>query len=162
MPRPRPEPQDDADRNIFGHIDTVGWSVILIPEDDAGPGFAFSLGLLATHGHPDVILFGLKIEQMHGIVNGIGERVAGGERFTPGRFYEGVIDRFPVAFTPVDPANYREYLGYANWFYGGTDFPAVQCVYPDGTGRFPWDAGVNPRLAKQQPLIGPTPLFEEA
>lgn len=157
MRRDRPSPQNDGDRSTFANIDRVGWAVLCIPDDDEGPGFAYSLGLFETHGHPEVILVGLKTETMYGLVNHIGRRVKDGDRFEPGMPCEGVVDRFPVWFLPVARENYREYLGYAGWYYRGPDFPALQCVWPDKTGRFPWDAGVHPGMATRQPLLGPVP-----
>ncbi|HEX4613052.1 MAG TPA: DUF4262 domain-containing protein [Urbifossiella sp.] len=160
MSRNRPDPQDDSDRTIFGHVDRVGWAVILIPDGAEGPGFAFSLGLHETHGHPEVLLIGQKTDNMYGLVNHMGGRVRGGDRFDPGEPTEGVIERFPVWFVPVEQAHYRDYLGYANWYYGSTDYPVFQCVWPDGAGRFPWDAGVSPGLRTRQPVLGPAPARE--
>jgi hypothetical protein len=157
MARDRPEPQDETDRTIFGHLDRVGWAVICIPDDDEGPGFAYSLGLYETHGHPEVILIGMKTQTMYDLVNWIGKRVALGHRFEPGMPVEEVINKFAVWFLPVAGQHYREYLGYANWYYGSTTYPALQCVWPDMEGRLPWDEGVHPGIHEKQPLLGHPP-----
>jgi hypothetical protein len=49
-------------------------------------------------------------------------------------------------------------MGYAVWFYGGDDFQALQCVYPDLTNRFPWEEGFNNDWRSRQPLLFPHPL----
>ena len=57
-------------------------------------------------------------------------------------------------FRAVHPANYPSFLGYAGWYYGGGGFPALQCVWPDPEGLFPWEAGFAAPLRAQQPDLG--------
>jgi hypothetical protein len=45
-------------------------------------------------------------------------------------------------------------MGWAVWYYDGTDFPVLQAVYPDLENRFPEDEGFDP--AFEQPLMQPT------
>jgi len=49
-------------------------------------------------------------------------------------------------------------MGYAVWFYGGDDFSALQCVYPDLEGHFPWDGGFDANWRNRQPLLFPHSL----
>jgi len=44
-------------------------------------------------------------------------------------------------------------MGWAIWYYGGTDFPVLQAVYPDLENRFPEDEGFD--KAFEQPLMQP-------
>ena len=48
---------------------------------------------------------------------------------------------------PIARRHYRTYLGYAGWFHGGPRFPALQAVWPDAEGRFPWERWSSPRVA---------------
>jgi hypothetical protein len=151
-----PAPQDDYDRAILGDIRRVGWSVIQIEPDGgdySGPAYSFSVGLLHTHGHPEIILLGLPHAVAGRIVNDIGDAVAAGQRIEPGRAYDDFAN-VPLAFVPVDPAHYPEYVGYALWLYGGPHFPMLQCVWPLKSGHFPWDEGYDPAGAAFQPLLG--------
>lgn len=151
-----PAPEDDHDRAILGDIRRVGWSVIQInpdDENDTGPVYSFSVGLYHTHGHPEVILLGLPHEVAGPIINDIGAAVAGGRRVEPGQAYDDFAS-VPLAFVAVDPAHYREYVGYALWLYGGPGFPMLQCVWPLKSGHFPWDRGYDERGATVQPLLG--------
>ena len=75
----------DRDRKLASDVEEFGWHVALIPEDEEGPAFAFSIGLFRKFGHPEVVVFGLGIEAMHEIVNLIGEEVRRGRRFSGGR-----------------------------------------------------------------------------
>ena len=44
-------------------------------------------------------------------------------------------------------------MGWAVWYYGGSEFPVLQAIYPDLNNRFPEDAGFD--AAFQQPLLQP-------
>jgi hypothetical protein len=157
MPRnPLPAAEDEYDRAILGDIARVGWSVIQIDPDgpdDHGPVYSFSVGLLHTHDHSEIILLGLSHKVAGAIINAIGDAVAGGQRIEPGRPYDDFAS-VPLAFVTVDPAHYKEYVGYALWLYRGPDFPMLQCVWPLKSGHFPWDEGYDPAGAAIQPFLG--------
>ena len=87
------------------------------------------------------------------IINDIGEAITHGLKIEAGRLYDD-FSSVPFAFVTVDPANYREYVGYALWLYRGPTFPMLQCVWPLKSGLFPWDDGYDPAGATIQPLLG--------
>jgi hypothetical protein len=148
-----PKPEDDYDRAILGDIDRVGWSVIQIdPEDDDVPKYSFSVGLLHTHDHPEIILIGLSHPSAGAIINSIGDYIAGGKRIKTNREYDDFAG-VPLMFVKVDQAYYKKYVGYALWLNGGHDFPMLQCVWPLKSGHFPWDDGYDPEGATIQPLL---------
>jgi len=149
-----PEPEDDGDRKLLANIARVGWAVLGIPEDDEGPGYAFTIGLYRAFAYPEVVLFGLPWEVTYGFLNNIGAAVKGGKRYEAGEEYHDLAVGYPAAFVAVDRGHYREYLGTAGWFYRGWDFPAVQLVYPDRHGAYPWDAGTAPGYWRRQPVLG--------
>lgn len=154
-----PAPEDDGDRAILGDISRVGWSVIQIDPDDGddtGPVYSFSIGLFHTHGHPEIILLGLRHEVAGQIINDIGGAVALGQKIELGRTYDEDFASVPLAFVEVDPSNYKQYVGYALWLYGGPRFPMLQCVWPLKSGHFPWDKGYDKRGASIQPLLSRT------
>ena len=53
----------------------------------------------------------------------------------------------------MNPVWYHHFLGYANWFYQGEDYPALQCIWPDKNSRFPWDPEFKPDWLWAQPLL---------
>lgn len=153
-----PEPEDQRDEAILGDIRRVGWSVLQIDPDnpeDSGPRYSFSVGLFHTHDHPEIILLGLSHAAAGQIINNIGGLVLLGQRIEPGRAYHEFAS-VPVVFVEVDPAHYKEYVGYALWLYGGPRFPMLQCVWPLKSGHFPWDEGYDKRGAAIQPFLGRT------
>jgi hypothetical protein len=151
--RPLPAPEDDHDLKILGDIERVGWSVIGIEEDDNGPGYCFSLGIYHTLGHPEILLMGLKPVIAARLINDMGDAVRAGRRFEPGCQDEDLAS-FPLHFIAVDRALYRKYVGYARWLYRGSDFPLLQCVWPDKQGVFPWQEGFDARFFQVQRLLG--------
>jgi hypothetical protein len=149
-----PAAQDDYDRDILGDIQRVGWSVIQIADgDEPGPVYSFTVGIFHTHDHPELILFGLDAPIAGAILNDVGDAVARGVRIQPGQLYED-FSSVPVCFVTVDPAHYKQYVGYALWLYGGPGFPMLQCVWPLKSGKFPWDKGYPTAGASIQPLLG--------
>jgi Domain of unknown function (DUF4262) len=148
-----PAARDDEDRKLLADIDQYGWHVIGIEEDDEGPGFAYSVGLYRTFGHPEIMVVGLAIDVMFGMVNQIGELVRGGKRFEQLDESGDVLDGFNVAFRQVEAVHYVQYVGYAMWFYGGDSFPILQMVWPDSRHCYPWHPHYPAALAGRQPVL---------
>ena len=84
-----------------------------------------------------------------------GDQMAGGKTFQAFERVSDFAEGYDCAFAPIEFEHYRNYLGYAVWFYRSlpTPFPAVQMVWPDKEGRFPWEADYDKRfLNLQKPL----------
>jgi hypothetical protein len=152
--RELPVPEDDRDRKLLADIARVGWAVLAIQQDGEGPGYAFSVGLFHTLGHPEIVLMGLPPQTAMQLINSMGEAVRNGQRFEANRRYDQLAKGFPLAFVTVGTQHYRPYLGYARWFYRGSDFPVLQCVWPDKAGHFPWEPDFDGRFVEVQPLLG--------
>lgn len=149
-----PRPHDDGDRKLLADIARVGWAVVGIPEDEEGPGYAYSVGLYHTFGHPEVILIGLPWEVSYRFVNDIGSAVKGGRSYEAGRVYGDLAVDYPSTFLAVNRNHYKEYMGTAGWFYRGWNFPAVQMVWCDRDGHWPWDGSKPAEYWRSQPLLG--------
>jgi hypothetical protein len=148
-----PEPADDHDRKLLADVELHGWHVIGVEEDAEGPAFAYSIGLYRSFGHPEVIAFGLPVRVLHGIINAVGEKVRSGERLEHLDEAGDVLDRYNFACRTVERRHYREYLGYALWFYRGDDFPALQCVWPDSSHRYPRHPEAATAFVRRQPVL---------
>lgn len=145
---------DPHERFIHEAIERYGWSVQLIRGDEQGPAFAYTIGLFKSFGAPELIIFGLREEVMQAALNTVADAAKAGEKLGPRQRRSDVLEGVEVELREVrSKAAYRNYLGYARWFYRGDDFPVLQVVYPDIEGRFPGTAGVSPTLAEQQPLL---------
>jgi hypothetical protein len=152
-PSTLPTPTDEHDRQLLADVKKYGWHVIAVREDKEGPGFAYSIGLFHTFEHPEVIVFGLDLRLMHQMINGIGEQIKSGERFEHLDEADDILEGYNVLFRRVEKKHYREYFGYARWFYQGNRFPVLQCVWPDNQHRYPWHSAFNENLAKRQPIL---------
>lgn len=158
----RTTPDDDHDRRLLADVERHGWHLVGIDEDDEGPAYVFSVGMFHTLGHPEICMFGLSTTKTMGqIINGIGDLIRSGQTFEDWQESEDVLDEYSCMFRNVAANLYREYFGYALWFYEGPDFPMLQCVWPDVNHNYPWDAEFN---AQSQPILAsasPWP-FKEA
>lgn len=141
-----------SDAKVIADVTRVGWHVILVPDDTTGPGFAFTIGLYKNYQHPEVIMLGLPHEVMHAVLNLIGKAVKDGHRFAPGHRSRAFFDGHDCAFVGFPARAYEDFLGYARWFYEGDGFPALQCVWPDASGRFPWEPGASVAARAKQPV----------
>lgn len=148
------EDLSEIQQRLREDVAQFGWHVLLIVGDEEGPGFAYSVGLQHSYGHPEIIMFGLRHETMHAIINLIGERVKAGACFTPDQVSDEFLQGYDVVFRRVDSRWHEEYFGQAIDFYEETGFTALQCVWPDCQGRFPWQPDFDPGLLERQPLLG--------
>ena len=143
-------------------IEKFGWHIVLVREDDEGPGFGYTVGVHKTLGQPEIIMIGLpRLEAMGAILNGVATDMKGGRRFEVDKPSGGVIEGFDCVFRPVHVSHYDGYLGQAMRFYKGTGFPVLQCVWPDKKGRYPWDKDAAQGLAGQQPVLDAPWPFKE-
>lgn len=148
-----------ADRAIAETIQKYGWAVVRVEESQDEPGFAYSVGLYANWEHPEIIVFGLPLDIIQEIVNTIGDQVRHGARFLADSTSAAVLEGYECAFRKVSPAAYDRYMGTAVRFYNGREFPALHCIWPDSSGRFPWDPETTTAYRRLQPMLseGPEP-----
>lgn len=142
-------------QKIAADISTDGFSKLLVfdPEGQE-PDFGYTVGLYQTAGHPEVLMTGLTQPILRRFLDLISRSVLSGTRFDAGSTStELMASRLPCYFAPIDPRHYDEYLGQAVVYYGDRSFPALQCVWCDTQGRFPWQAGFEERFRAMQPLL---------
>ena len=143
---------DEQEAQTLADVDRFGWSVLKV-SNDRGPDFAYSVGMYRTLGHPELLVFGLPLDDMHRLINDLGERVRAGTRYVAGQVSDEFLEGYEVTFRTVPTIQYEGHLGCANWFYGGTGYPALQLIYPDRAHRWPWDAGAEPAFRENQPVL---------
>jgi len=141
-------------RQILDDVEEFGLHIVSVPEDGQAPGFSFSIGMWESFDHPEVVVFGLPDEVAVELLNGVADEVSEGKTFPAGTKHDGLLQDYPVQFVEVPNAAVREFLATAVWAYDGADFPAVQLVWPDKQGRWPWDAGVREGFRGMQPVLG--------
>ncbi|WP_309708150.1 DUF4262 domain-containing protein, partial [Armatimonas sp.] len=141
------------DQKIQEDITRFGCAVIHISEEDDLPPFSFSVGITKTAAAPELIVIGLQQELAHVLINDFHERVGAGESFRVGERYSGFLEEFDVALERVAESFYDEYLGYNLGFYKGPNFEALQLIYPNTEGIWPWQPEADACYRARQPLL---------
>lgn len=145
------EDLDPGEREFVRKIREHGWHRMNVFADREGPGFSYTTGHWLKLNHPEIIVFGLDASVAGKVLWDIYEDMKGGQRFPIGRRISGVFSDVDAYLTIVAKKNFREYLGWSRWFYGGDDFECVQLIWPDKQGRFPWNEGVTANYSASQP-----------
>jgi hypothetical protein len=150
-----PVPDDDQDRKLLSDVAEHGWHIPHIFADESGPCFSFSVGFYLKFGHPEILVMGLSQSVAHKFINLVGGYIRSGRVFRPGERTDDLAQGFSCCFVPIVTEHYREYLGYGIWFYRSLKqpFPALQLVWPDKQGKFPWESGYDERFFKLQRLL---------
>ena len=139
---------DEYMAEIEEKIAAHGWAVQGVGGDDEDPSFAYTVGL-ADQGRPELVMFGLPIQIMHGLLNDLARQ----DLPEPGSFISEVAN-LPLRLDAVVPEKAKEYLTIANR-HAQRVVEAVQVVWPDREGLFPGDDGVDQEMMdKAQPLLG--------
>ncbi|MFF3013660.1 DUF4262 domain-containing protein [Streptomyces sp. NPDC057939] len=144
---------DGADLRIIENVGRHGWHVAMVPEDEIGPGFAYTIGLAHTHGGPELAMFGLDVHAMHRMLNRLGAMSAAGTVLTDGQRHSDVVDGRQVGLRQVDPRWYRTFFGRAIGFYRRPPFPVLQVGWPDVDDRFHWEEQAGARHQESQPQL---------
>ncbi|GII02827.1 hypothetical protein Pta02_48350 [Planobispora takensis] len=147
------EPDDLDLRTIRGNVLEHGRAVVVIPQDEDGPGWAFTVGLWHTLRSPEIAVFGLRTEVMHACLNTLADEIAAGRTVAAGQERRDVIRDYPVAVRDVHASWYRSLFGTALHFYRRPPLPFTEIVWPDARGRFPWEREAVPGLAERQPAL---------
>lgn len=148
---------DPIEQRIVTDVDRYGWHCMYLLGDEELVPYAYSIGLHHSHGHPELSVFALEFDEARDLIAELVERVKGGERLDAGDVQGGPPDEERLTFAPVDQAWYEDFFGRGIDFYGTLDFPMLQCVWSDESGRFPWDSGFDPELQALQPNLAVAP-----
>jgi hypothetical protein len=131
----------------------VGWSAILVTDD---PPFAYTIGLMFTFSHPQLIIFGLR-DHGHPILSTMVEVLREGGSFVPGKRYSDVLNGFDIAVREVDRSQHTEHLGYAMGYCRERgrigELEALQVFWPDKGGHFPFEASCIEPIRALQPRL---------
>jgi hypothetical protein len=134
---------------------------------DAEPPFIYTIGLIETLQHPELIVFGLETSQAEILLEALVTSLRKGERFSAAEIRTiriGTDDR-RVGFRPVHPTQYQFYLGFAMGYCRhicrSRDLAAVQVFWPDGRGKFPFEAGFAWEMSDLQPRLDVPKTREE-
>lgn len=122
---------DKREEKILHNVEEYGWQVCHIFDADGNePYFSYTLGLYETFGHPELIVIGQKRELCQTILNNLGEHIKDGDKFVAGQACENILEGYVCHLVEVAKIHFDEYVGQAIDFYGGSNFPLLQVVWP--------------------------------
>lgn len=148
-----PDPTDPGEQKVIDDVREYGWHVVNVLAEGDLPEFTYTIGLYQNYRHPEILVYGLPRDRAHPIVNELGEGIRNGEVYLTGKTYGEILQKYSCTFRAIPSSQYLEHLGWAMWFYEGPEFPALQLVYPDSAGRWPWQDGVAEGFRQRQPIL---------
>ena len=154
MPSKRlPHAETPCEKKAVQDVQEHGWHVIKVMGDDAAPGWAYTVGLLHSYDHPELILFGLPPDTAHALLNIAGRAVKAGKVFEPGVAYGDFTEGHEFVLKRTDPQWHQAIVGSAIWFYQRADFPLMQVFWPDREGAMPWEPEASDWHRANQPSL---------
>ncbi len=141
-----------GEEETAAHIESFGCTVVHVTPSGSGGGWSYTVGIHDTCGQPEVITVGLPKETAHFLLNEASERLRRGIDLGSGRHRE-MVGEVDCEFRAVDPRWVRHLMGWANWYYGDSQFRVLQAVYPDLENRFPEESDFD--SAFEQPRLQP-------
>jgi hypothetical protein len=92
---------DPSEQKLVDDVARHGWHLVCVAADATGPGFVYSVGLMQTFDHPEIIMVGMAIDPMGRIINTMGDQVRGGRSFREAGLYEDLIEGYACKVVPV-------------------------------------------------------------
>lgn len=144
---------DHPDSTIEEYFDELretirrhGWAVQYI-EDDRRP-FAYTIGL-HDRGLPELLITGQLPPRSVSVLNAVANAAVNGSVFLPGE-HMALGDEVLIEFVEVDHPDAHLKFAVA---LGGPEVRALQLVWADERGRWPWAAGWG-HGRRRQPVLG--------
>ncbi|HSJ90912.1 MAG TPA: DUF4262 domain-containing protein [Ilumatobacter sp.] len=140
-------------------IETEGWALEPVaPRPDTDPpvpAYAYTIGIPALVGFPEIVVFGLTPVASRGLLGLVVDALRGGTEIPLGVELVGLLDNeLRCLFAPIDADAYAGFFGTAQAWYQGRPFALAQLLYPDRNGFMPYEPGYEQRMRLAQPVIG--------
>jgi hypothetical protein len=140
-------------------IEQFGFQSLSVALSEAfSPGFSYTIGVYDTCGQPEVIVVSLPFKTAQALLYEAATRLRMGIDLAEGRHGE-MVGKVDCEFRRVHSKWSRHLMLGANWYYGETEYPVLQAIYPDLENRFPEDPDFDTRFI--QPLLQTDSLSTE-
>jgi hypothetical protein len=142
------------ENEIAEDIRNRGLSVVNV--FDARPPFLYTVGLIETWTHPELIIFRLEAKTAAGILAKTVASIKNGVIFDESSTYSTLLPSGDkIAIRKVHPTQHIVYLGYAMGRCREIrkDLQAVQLFWSDVSGKFPFDVGCEQDVFQSQPRL---------
>jgi hypothetical protein len=144
---PRASRQDYLDY-LRGMLDEQCWIVIYVQRDRYRPSFSYTVGL-TNHGKPEIVVTGLPKQRAADLLNDVAAHLVHADPPPPG-------ERVPLTDGPlIEIVRVAEPSAHLNVAVElcGPQLSALQLVYADDRGHWPWDRGFRGGRGGQ-PVLG--------
>jgi hypothetical protein len=143
-------------------IETNGWALEPVAPradtDPPTPAYAYTIGVPALVGFPEIALFGLTPAAANGLIGLVIDALRGGTEIPLAVELIGLLDNeLRCLFAPIDVAELEPFFATATAWYRAAPYEMVQLLYPDRNGFMPYEVGFEQRLRLAQPVLGQLP-----
>jgi hypothetical protein len=140
-------------------IETNGWALEPVgpraDTDPPTPSHAYTIGVPALTGFPEIAVFGLTPVAANGLIGLVIDALRGGTEIPFGVELTGLLDNeLRCLFAPIDLDEHGATFATAAAWYRGKPYSMAQLLYPDRNGFMPYELGFEQRLRLAQPVIG--------
>jgi len=145
------------DEEIAEVVREHGWFAADISDHD--PPFMYTIGLMQTCNHPELIVFGLEANNAYALFSGLIQDIRSGRSFVEPGVATITLGggEHRVGFRRVHRTQHPLYLGFAMGFMTNIgrigELEAMQAFWPDSQGKFPFDAGCDLAVYELQPRL---------
>jgi hypothetical protein len=153
-----------TDEHLFqvqATIERCGFQITGVLGDQHRPEYTYTTGFL-LHGQPEVVVIGQPSEAAAGLLHQLYRTIGLCQRWPTGREHLHHSQGLPFHLLDVPEVHYTEdeclLVGIPCYYEAiapdaRLERAAVQLVWPDPTGRFPWDPLVEPTVWRDQPIL---------
>lgn len=140
-------------------IETNGWALEPVTPradtDPPTPAYAYTIGVPALVGFPEIAVFGLTPVASNGLITMVVDALRGGTEIPLQVELIGLLDNeLRCMFAPVDTEAAAGAFATLDAWYRGQPYAVAQLLYPDRNGFMPYEVGYEQRLRYAQPVIG--------
>jgi len=124
--------------DVVDDIRCVGWAVIAVEDERGRHVHTYTAGLTRYHGHPELIVSGADFATAHHVLDTLAGAVRDGRPIGAGQVLgPEEVGRECMLVRVDDPS--RLVLAQALYETGLGPVPALQVVWSDEAGRWPWE-----------------------
>lgn len=154
--------EDVHERKAIEDVRQFGVHILHVFDDKGtAPEFSYTVGLWHTYRHPEILISGLKEALRHSLLNHLNRLIREGSRFSEGENSTEVIDGYKCYFQEIPQSHYKDYLGWDLWFYGGSEFQAIQMLWPSIHHVYSWEDRADEYLRNAQEILTKIPELED-
>jgi hypothetical protein len=125
---------------------------------DNEPPFFYSIGLIQTYNHPEIIVFGMEPGDSYALLAEMHSEIRNGKSFSrPGECTLRLHAERRIGIRNIHPSQHPLYLGYAMGYCRHIgrmgELEAVQAFWPDSSGKYPFEVGCDIDVYRLQPCL---------